>query len=44
MEFPLDRADVNAILVGVFNANVKLSRIMEALGIDGEEEEEDLDA
>ncbi|MGH2935542.1 MAG: hypothetical protein ACRDL2_13655 [Gaiellaceae bacterium] len=41
MELPLDRSDVTAILIGLFNTNRKLDDIIDYLGIDGEEEAEE---
>ncbi|HZC30868.1 MAG TPA: hypothetical protein VE261_05060 [Gaiellaceae bacterium] len=41
MELPLDRDDVDAILIGLFNANRKLDDILDYLEIDGEEEAEE---
>ena len=40
MELPLDRADVDSIIKGLFWPNVKLDQIIDFLEIDGEEEEE----
>ncbi len=45
VELPLERADVDAILQGIFDANARLLQIIDFLEIDdGEEEEEDPDA
>ena len=45
VESPLERTDVDAILRGIFDANVRLITIIDFLEIDdGEEEEEDPDA
>jgi len=42
VELPLDRADVEAILTGIFDANIRLVTIIDFPEIDdGEEEEED---
>ena len=46
MDFPLDRHDVDALLVGVWDANRKLDEILSYLleDDDGEEEEADPDS
>ena len=40
MELPIERADVQAIMVGIFDANGKLDEILSYLFGDDDEEEE----
>jgi hypothetical protein len=43
VELPLDRSDLTAILEGIFDANVRLVKIIDFLEIDDGEEEEEID-
>lgn len=44
MELPIGRADVDVILTGIYDANVRLEKVIDFLEINGGEEEEDPDS